>query len=99
MLQDLEDVAADCLRKKGIAPDVAYQAAVDLVDFLAAHWGGQVISIPSNHIQVRALRDLEMLRRHNGTNTADLALEYGLTVRGFNKALIRARERVRRGAA
>lgn len=83
LLTDLEQQTTHFLLQFGIQEDVSQQVAINLVNHLTNHWGGQLINIPKNHLYKVATRDLEIYRGFNGKNHAELARRYNLSVRAI----------------
>lgn len=88
LFTDLIEHITNQLTDFGLSPEACDQAAISVVDFLAQHWGGQIISIPQDYRRLVAKRDLEMLRWHKG-NFYDTAKHFGMSDRGVRKALDR----------
>lgn len=93
----LDDVAAhakNVLADHGIANDVAEQCGVALAEFLAEHWGGQLINFPKNFLYKLAQRDMAIYEEFTGHNHAKLASKYNMSVRGIYKLVTRAHKRI-----
>ncbi|WP_027672067.1 Mor transcription activator family protein [Rheinheimera baltica] len=93
----LDDVAAHAkqiLADHGIADDVADQCGIALAEFLAEHWGGQLINFPKNFLYKLAQRDMDIYEEFTGNNHAKLALKHGMTTRGIYKLINRAHKRI-----
>lgn len=93
LLADLEDNAADALAREGIGPHAARRAALALVDIMARHWAGQVLSFPIGTQAKVAARDAEILARFDTDGPDVLAREFGISSRGVRKAHRRAQTR------
>lgn len=90
LLTDTAVHTARVAQDLGVSPAVAEQLGSAIADHLAEHWGGQVVNIPKNHFYRLAKRELEIMAAFNGHNFADLAREYGMTMRGIRKLVSRA---------
>ncbi|MBZ9610767.1 Mor transcription activator family protein [Rheinheimera maricola] len=93
----LDDVAAHAkhiLADHGVGTDVADQCGVALAEFLADHWGGQLINFPMNFLYKLAQRDLVIYDEFNGRNHAVLASKYNMSVRGIYKLVARVKKRI-----
>ena len=93
LLSDLAAHITQVLLDHGVEQDVADQAGIASADFLADHWGGQLISIPMDHKFRVASRDLQIWREFRGNNHAELARRYGMTLRGIYKVIARVKAR------
>lgn len=92
----LDDVSAhtkELLVSLGVASEQAQRCGVELADWLAKHWGGQLINIPKDYRYKLAQRDEEIYADFDGFNHAELAKKYGMTTRGIYKVLGRVRNR------
>lgn len=95
LLADMAAHTAEILADYCIDPDLADQAGAAIADYLADHWGGQVVSIPKDFAYKLAKRDHQILREFDGTNHSDLAKRHNMTERGIRKLLARAIKRQR----
>lgn len=94
LLSDVAAHATQVLRGLGVATDVAEQCGAAIADHLADHYGGEVISWPKDCAYKLAARDREVLAdREAGMSAAALSRKYGISERGINKLLSRARRR------
>lgn len=93
LLEDVVIQAMSILVDYGIDPIMAEQAGCGLADHLANHWGGQLVSIPKDHVHRLAERDLAIYNRFNGKNHSELAREFNMGVRGIYKVLDRVHRR------
>jgi len=93
LLSDLASHVTKVLLDHGIEEDVADQAGIASADFLAEHWGGQLINIPMDHKFRVAARDLKIWSEFRGNNHAELARRYGMTLRGIYKVIARVKSR------
>lgn len=93
LFTDILTHASVLFAEMGFAPDVAEQAGIGIVDFLASHWGGQYVIIPMDYQFKVAKRDLDMYRAHKGDFSAT-ARQFGMTERGARKALDRVTKRL-----
>lgn len=74
-LGELAAKIAAVLVDRGLAADLAEQAARDCIEFVRADWGGQKIYIPMD----RARRNDEIAARWNQRNTLSLCREYHIS--------------------
>lgn len=90
LLADLAAHTAAVLQEIGIAGDLADHAGAALADYLADHWGGQVVSIPKDYYYRLSERERTILSAFSGNNFAELAKAYSITERGLRKLINRA---------
>lgn len=83
LLVDLEHQASCFLQKYGVKTDIAEHLAISLANHIADHWGGQLINLPKDHVYKIASRDYDIYKAFNGRNHAELAREFGLSVRAI----------------
>lgn len=83
LLTDLEQKVISFLQEQGVPTEAAEHTAINLVNHLADHWGGQLINIPKDHRYKIASRDLEIYNAFDGRNHAALAREFSLSVRAI----------------
>lgn len=93
LLDDVAEHAKHILADHGITTEVADQCGVALADFLAEHWGGQLINFPKNRLFKLAQRDMAIYEEFTGNNHAKLALKYNMSTRGIYKLITRAQKR------
>lgn len=93
LFNDMAEHVTSLLQELGIPPDIADQASTAMADFLAAHWGGQVVVIPKDYKFKVAMRDLEMYRSHRGDFSAT-ARRWGMTESGARKVIERVTRRL-----
>ena len=94
LLDDVTSHARNVLIDHGIVNDVADQCAVALAEFLAEHWGGQLINFPKNFLYKLAQRDMVIYEEFNGRNHSKLASKYKMSVRGIYKLIARVQKRI-----
>jgi len=94
LLDDIVTHVSTILEDNGIAEDLAEQSAIAAADFLAEHWGGQLICFPKNFLFKLAQRDLLIYDEFNGRNHAQLAKKWHMSVRGIYKLVNRVQKRV-----
>lgn len=95
LLSDLATHTAAIVQEYGLEADVAEQVGAALADFVADHWGGQIITIPKDHAFRLSQRDRLILGEFNGANHAELARRYKMAERSIYKLLARAIRRER----
>lgn len=78
LYEEIQDIVTAALTNDGIPDDVAEIAAVGVVNALAEHWGGSLISFPKDIAYILSSRDEAIYQKFNGTNHSELAAEYGL---------------------
>lgn len=89
LYEDVEQHVIKVLRKEGLSPEIAGQAANEVADMLASNWGGQVISFPRDVARSRGKRHADILQKFNGRNYGELATEFGYTERGIRRLIER----------
>ncbi|GAB2927716.1 Mor transcription activator family protein [Rheinheimera gaetbuli] len=94
LLDDVALHAKNLLADHGIEADVADQCGMAMAEFLAEHWGGQLINFPKNFLYKLAQRDMAIYEEFNGRNHAKLASKYNMSVRGIYKLVARAQKRI-----
>jgi Mor family transcriptional regulator len=93
LLADLGDKVTDKLCKTAdIDPSTARQIACELVDDMRRDWGGQLVYFPKGDSMEILERDLQMYADFNGSNHAQLAQSYNLSVQQVYKRLRLVRE-------
>jgi Mor family transcriptional regulator len=93
LLQDMVEQAKAFLLDHGIAEQLAEQAAAGLADYMAEHWGGQVISIPKDQAYKLVARDREVVEAARTMSIAALAARFGICERAIRRLLKRASAR------
>jgi Mor family transcriptional regulator len=78
-LVELSDVFAAHFRERGLDEMRAAREARLVVLTLAKHFGGRMWYVPRGDALTRALRDMEIWERFDGTNAQALAGEFGLS--------------------
>ena len=68
-------------------------AAIAAADWLATHWGGQMVTIPKDYFFKLAARDMKIYHQFNGNNHSELARLHKMSVRGIYKLLDRVHKR------
>jgi Mor family transcriptional regulator len=69
-------VAALC----GVSPEKAEAVGLAVADQMSGHWGGQLLYFPKGMARKLSTRDMEIYTRFNGSNHADLAREYDVSL-------------------
>jgi Mor family transcriptional regulator len=95
ILKDLMDKAVEHLAEKlELPPETAQAAAFIVCEVIRREWAGSDIYFPRGLAYEIEQRDLEMFRLFTGSNQAELAKKYDITLRQVNIriALIRAAE-------
>jgi Mor family transcriptional regulator len=93
LLSDVADHSKRVLEDHGIDENVAEQAGLAIANFLAEHWGGQLVNIPKDHVFKLAQRDIEIYDAFTGHNHSELARKFKMTTRGIYKVIARAQKR------
>lgn len=93
LLSDVETHGIAILLSHGIELSVAEQAAIAIADFLAEHWGGQLISFPKDYLYKLSQRDLIIYHEFTGKNYPALVRKYDMTERGIRKIIERVHRR------
>ncbi|HTF98639.1 MAG TPA: Mor transcription activator family protein [Cellvibrio sp.] len=93
LLTDVCDQIAKVLLEFNIEPAKAEHAGSHVANFLAEHWGGQLITFPKDHLHKITQRDLEIFEKVTAANITEIAKEYGLTVNGIYRVIRRIRTR------
>ena len=87
----LTDLAAQCavvLREThGVAAAAADQAGLEIACRMAAHWGGQLVYFPKGLSYRLSERDRQIVAEFNGTNHADLAIKYNISIQWVYKII------------
>ncbi len=77
MLLDLATYVADVAKQQlDLDDDAAQRLGTDVAIRVSNEWGGVPVYIPKNLRVNIAARDMEMYKKFNGYNQADLAREY-----------------------
>ena len=80
LLRDVAEVlAAELIARKVVAEEGAIDIGNSLADFLAKHWGGQQLYIPTNWIFKCDERDQQIFERMGRGKAGELAKEFGLS--------------------
>ena len=98
LFEDLAQFVEQRLVEYGEPATKARVLANALVDYIADHWGGQMISIPKDHRRKLCMQEVEIYRQFNGDNYGDLALKYGMGERGMRKLIARVNARLAKQA-
>lgn len=94
LLADVVDHTAVVLSDFGIDRERAEMCGSALADYLAEHWGGQVISIPVDHAVRLSRKEREIVAaRDSGMALAEIARRYHITENGLRKLLRRVARR------
>lgn len=64
----------------GVAPEKADAVGLAVADLMSCHWGGQLLYFPKGMARKLSARDLEIYARFNGSNHADLAREFDVSL-------------------
>ncbi|EIV2914643.1 DNA-binding protein [Serratia marcescens] len=82
--------------KKDLPKELSNDFAEDVVDFIAAHFGGQNITFPAD---VKHITDLRNINIYNdfmeSGNYSALAEKYGFTERGIRKVIEQVKNKLR----
>ena len=80
LLADLaERTATRLIEKCGLEEEFACDIGNHVADFLADHWKGQTLYLPSDQAYRLNQRDWEIFQRMERGNANDLAKEYGIS--------------------
>lgn len=90
-LSDIVAHITQILTDNNIDKAMAQPIALDVVNHLANHWGGQNISFPKDFIYQVAERDLLIFQEANRDNIHDVARRYGISVNAVYRAINRIR--------
>lgn len=93
LLSDVETHGIEVFLSHGIERDIAEQAAIAIADFLAEHWGGQLVSFPKDYQYKLSIRDLIIYHEFTGNNYPALVRKYQMTERGIRKIIDRVHRR------
>ena len=93
ILADLSDHLTELCIKRGVGAEQAAVLAREIMEFLRQHWGGQKIYVPKGRLFELRERDIEIARRYNGRNRAELCREYDLTESRLLQIIHAVRER------
>ncbi len=93
LLSDIAKHTEVVLKDHGIEQEIAEQAGTALADWLATHWGGQMVTIPKDYFFKLAARDMKIYHQFNGNNHSELARLHKMSVRGIYKLLDRVHKR------
>lgn len=93
LLSDVETHGTAILLSHGIEQDIAEQAATAIADFLAEHWGGQLVSFPKDYLYKLSKRDMQIYREFTGNNYPELVRRHKMTERGIRKLIERVHRR------
>ena len=93
LLTDIDAHVKAFLVEFGVEPEIAEHVAINLVNHLVEHWGGQLINFPKDHIYKNAKRDAEIYDAFDGNNHAALSREFGVSVRAIYDIIRRTRKR------
>jgi Mor family transcriptional regulator len=96
LLRDLFDQAAHLGRKRGLSAEDADALALELVDTMAANWGGRHINFPKGTSIKLIQRDLAIYQEFNGRNHSELAAKYGVTTVWVYAVIRKVRELTRK---
>lgn len=94
-LLDLFESVSTAAVAAGLDREKADKIGLEVVDILAAAWGGQAIYFAKNtHINLRQ-RDLNIYREFNGSNHAELAVKYNVSIVWVYAIIKRVRDSIR----
>ena len=89
ILSDLATQAKVLAHDFNMQHDKAEQLGMALADYMATHWGGQLVCFPKDAKFRRHKRDIEMYHDFRGHNYSELATKYDMTERGVRKVIDR----------
>lgn len=81
LYEEIQGVVVASLTDEGVADDIAEIVAVGVVNALAEHWGGCLISFPKDFAYEISIRDEQIFQEFNGSNHRELAQKHGVTER------------------
>jgi Mor family transcriptional regulator len=93
-LDDIASQIKQILIDNNVDASLAEQTGIDVSNHLSEHWGGQVFSVPKNHLFKITERDLAIFNEANRNNMHAVARKHGISV----NAVYRALKRIRRSA-
>lgn len=94
LFSELEDHITNICVNYNLERNVSEQIALNITDFLADNFGGQVICIPKNFYYKLAQRDLDIYNDFTGNNYSILVRKYKMTESGIRKVINRVRKRI-----
>jgi Mor family transcriptional regulator len=94
LLSDIEAHVAALLKDYNLESEACEQVGVAVVDFIAAHLGGQVISFPKDYYYKLANRDMAIYAKFRGDNWHELVAEFNMTESGIRKVINRVRKAI-----
>jgi len=80
----------------GIAPELADQAAYDVLRRVLEMCGGEYFYVPKDIRLAAHRREIDVWREFTGQNQRELARKYGVTVQYVYRIIARAREKDRK---
>lgn len=97
ILGDLAAIVGEALVRRGTAIEAAAEVGYEAAEYVRQRWGGQPVYLTKGLHYDLSKRDLEIWRKFNGHNHAELAREHELSVMRIYQILKRVRiEDVRR---
>lgn len=78
----------------GVSEEIAEQLGINAANFLAEHWGGQMLSIPKDHFFKLAERDELIYADFKGNNWSELIRKYNMTENGIRRVINRVHKRI-----
>lgn len=94
LLRDIEDHVSALCKNYKLDAEVCEQISVSVADFLAEHYGGQVVVFPKDYRYKIAQRDLDIYNDFNGNNWFQLVKKYNMTESGIRRVIDRVRKRI-----
>ena len=91
-LSILHGVMTNHFKRRGMPVDKAVAEASSCINALSDYFGGRPVYIPVGARLKSALRSREIYQKHTGSNTHELAEEYGVTTRQVQKIVVREME-------
>lgn len=92
-LDDLARIASTALSEclPGVPPDTAEHFGSEVMQRMAAHWGGSSLYMPKADAARRHARDAQIIAAFDGTNTGELSRRFGVSQVWIYAILRRAR--------
>lgn len=88
LLIDLADHAAAALKEKTqLDKEACDQLGQEIAIRMAFNWGGQIVYFPEGHQLKVAELHLKIYNRFDGTNQAELATEFGISLQHVYRVL------------
>ncbi len=81
LLEDLGGkIKAALVSLAELNPDLSEHVGNEIVNQMSEHWGGQIIYFPQGMMQKISTRDLQIWEEFSGSNHAELARKYHISL-------------------